>query len=328
MLRDCYKAGLSLDNLLIMEVQTSKENKSEIQVRKKDNSKVYFFIIAILALLLTNVYFYVKFRSSGEKLYTIALQKENLQIEIDRIEAELDNIQREGEAVGSEDIAMSEQKVREGIANLRANLDGNNLSEGQLADLKLQVTALKNNVSELKIRMEELNLQNEILQKENQELNSTIHSQTDKVQSLEQHNRVLQEKVGIASSIKVSNMLINGVEIKRRGNKEIETKAKRVDELQIQFSIADNPLATKGNKDIYVRIVDPNGNLIVESENIFQVNNDDLQYTFKETIRFTNNGEQYELLWNNDNQGFRKGAYTVLLYADNAIMGRASIVLK
>src|SRR5690606_31756505 len=266
-----------------MEVQTSKENKSEIQIRKKDNSKVYFFIIAIVALLLTNVYFYVKFKSSGEKLYTIALQKENLQIEIDRIEAELDNIQREGETIGSEDIVLSEQKVREGIANLRSNLDIANLSEERLADLKSEVRLLKNSVSDLKVRIEELNLQNELLQKENEELNSAVSSQTDKVQTLERNNRVLQEKVGIASSIKVSNMVINGVEIKRRGNREIEAKARRVDELQIQFSIADNPLATKGNKDIYVRIVDPNGNLIVKEENIFQVNNDDLQYTFKET---------------------------------------------
>src|SRR5690606_986123 len=179
-----------------MEVQNSKENKSEIQIRKKDNSKVYFFIIAIVALLLTNVYFYVKFRSSGEKLYTIALQKENLQIEIDRIEAELDNIQREGETIGSEDIMLSEQKVREGIANLRSNLDVTNLSEDRLADLKLQVKGLKSSVSELKVRIEELNLQNEILQKENQELNNTIYSQTDRVHSLEYTNRVLEEKVG------------------------------------------------------------------------------------------------------------------------------------
>ena len=64
--------------------------------KKKSNSKIYFFIIAISALLATNIYFYVKYKSSGEKLYTITLQKESLQIEIDRIEAELDNIQLGG----------------------------------------------------------------------------------------------------------------------------------------------------------------------------------------------------------------------------------------
>ena len=311
-----------------MEVQTGKENKSDIQVKKRESSKIYFFIIAIVTLLLTNVYFYVKFKSSGEKLYTITLQKENLQIEIDRIEAELDNIKQEGSTIESADILQSEQRMRAGIDNLRANLEVADLSEDKLAGLKLQVKALKDNVSALKVQIEELNLQNEILQKENQELSTTVHNQTDKVQSLERNNRALQEKVGMASSIKVSNMLVNGVEIKRKGNKEIEPKAKRVDELQIQFSIADNPLAEKGNKDVYVRIIDPNGNLIANSENVFLVNNDELQYTFKDKINFTNNGEEYEFVWNNSNRGFKKGAYTVLLYADNAIMGRSSLVLK
>ncbi len=311
-----------------MEVQTSKESKSDIQVKKKDNSKVYFFVIAIVTLLMTNVYFYVKFKSSGEKLYTIALQKENLQIEIDRIEAELDNIQREGSFINSDEVAQGEQRVRQGIDKLRLNLEDINLSDDMLAALRLQVKTLKEDVAILKTKIEELSLQNEILQKENQALSQTIHRQTGKVQSLEQNNMVLKEKVGVASSIKVSNMLINGVELKRKGSKEIETKAKRVDELHIHFSIADNSLADRGNKDVYVRVVDPNGNLIANSENVFLVNNDQLQYTFKEKINFTNNGEEYVFVWNNGNQGFKKGAYTVLLYADNAIMGRASIVLK
>lgn len=311
-----------------MEVQTSKENKSDIQVKKKDSAKMYFFVIAIVTLLMTNVYFYVKFKSSGEKLYTIALQKENLQIEIDRIEAELDNIQREGSLINSDEVVQGEQRARQGIDNLRLNLEDINLSEDRLSSLRTQVRILKEDVAALKIKIEELNLQNEILQKENQVLSQTVHQQTDKVQSLEQHNKLLKEKVGMASSIKVSNMLINGVELKRRGSKEIEMKAKRVDELHIHFSVADNPLAEKGNKEVYVRVVDPNGNLIANSENIFLVNNDQLQYTFKEQIDFTNNGEEYVFVWNNSNRGFKKGAYTVLLYADNAIMGRASIVLK
>ena len=47
----------------------------------------------------------------------------------------------------------------------------------------------------------------------------------------------------------------------------------------------------------------------------------------EQNINFTNNGEEYQLLWS-DNHKFKKGAYTVLLYADNAIMGRSSVVLK
>lgn len=314
-----------------MEVKTEhKKVDTNVKIKKKENSKIYFFIIAIAALLLTNVYFYVKYKSSGEKLYTVALQKEKLQREIDRIEAELDNIQniREFAAVDSEEIIESEQRTRAMIANLRANLEENDLSETQLIALEQEIFKLKGNVTAMKSNIEELKLQNEILRQQNQQLANSVSNKASQVQSLEASNKDLQQKVGVASSIKVSNIQINGIEIKRRGNKEIETRAKRTDELQIQFTIADNPLAPVGQRDVFVRIVDPNGNLIADRNNTFSVNNDELQYTFRESINFTNHGEEYEILWNNEGKGFKKGAYTVLLYADNAIMGRSSIVLK
>lgn len=314
-----------------MEVKTEhKKVDTNVKIKKKENSKIYFFIIAIAALLLTNVYFYVKYKSSGEKLYTVALQKEKLQREIDRIEAELDNIQniREFAAVDSEEIIESEQRTRVMIADLRANLEENDLSETQLIALEQEIFKLKGNVTAMKSNIEELKLQNEILRQQNQQLANSVSNKASQVQSLEASNKDLQQKVGVASSIKVSNIQINGIEIKRRGNKEIETRAKRTDELQIQFTIADNPLAPVGQRDVFVRIVDPNGNLIADRNNTFSVNNDELQYTFRESINFTNHGEEYEILWNNDGKGFKQGAYTVLLYADNAIMGRSSIVLK
>lgn len=314
-----------------MEVKTEhKKVDTGIVIKKKESSKIYFFIIAIAALLLTNVYFFVKYKSSGEKLYTVALQKEKLQREIDRIEAELDNIQniRKFAAVDSKEIIESEQRTRAIIADLRANLEDTELSETQLVVLEQEIFKLKGNVTSMKSNIEELKLQNEILRQQNQQLANSISNKASQVESLEASNKDLQEKVGVASSIKVSNIQIHGIEIKRRGDKEIETRAKRVDELQIKFSIADNPLAPVGQRDVFIRIVDPNGNLIADRNNTFTVNNDRLQYTFRETINFTNHGEEYEILWTNEGKDFKKGAYTVLLYADNAIMGRSSIVLK
>jgi len=76
-----------------METELVKGNKQE--EIKKNTSKVYFFIIAIAALIVTNVYFYVKFKSSGEKVYALTVEKENLEVEIDRIEAELDKMKIE-----------------------------------------------------------------------------------------------------------------------------------------------------------------------------------------------------------------------------------------
>src|SRR5690606_22097105 len=53
---------------------------------RKDNSRIYFFVIAIVALLATNVYFYVKYKTSDERVAVLSDEKSRLEAEIDRQE--------------------------------------------------------------------------------------------------------------------------------------------------------------------------------------------------------------------------------------------------
>ncbi|MGJ1284293.1 hypothetical protein ACR79P_02130 [Sphingobacterium spiritivorum] len=310
-----------------MEMVDEVREKEKEGQRKRDSSKIYFFIIAIAALLATNIYFYVKFRSSGEKVYTLTVQKESLQIEIDRIEAELDNLNEENVAL-SEAMKRSELQARKIIADLRKELEANVLTTEQLNQARKIVASLKVDVSGLKTDIADLKAKNEMLKKENEILNSKVSEGESKISGLTAHNSDLKEKVTTASAVKVSNITINGLQEKRKGRVEVETRAKRVDKLEINFTIADNTLAKTGAKEIFVRIINPQGNLIAQSNDIFYVHGEKLQYTFKESINFTNNGEEYKFLWQEEGKDFAKGAYTILLYADNAIMGRSSVILK
>ncbi len=305
----------------------SSEKKFQEEPIKKGNSKIYFFIIAIAALLATNLYFYVKFKSSGEKLYTMAIQKQDLQIEIDRIEAELDNLitLKSAEALDP-NLEASEARARKAISELRVKLEEQTITEEDILQAKQEVTRLKGDVSDLRVSLNELKVRNELLQRENQDLSDKVIATDRKINVLSKENTQLKDKVTVASGLKVSNIHVNGVSISKKGSVEIESRARRVDQLQILFSVADNALAKGGNKEIFVRVVDPSGNLFGDANNFFYVHGEKLQYTFKDVINFTNNGEEYQFMWPLDK--FKKGAYTVLLYNDNAIMGRAGIVLK
>ena len=300
--------------------------KYQEEPTKRSNSKIYFFIIAIAALLATNVYFYVKFRSSGEMLYTMAIQKQYLQIEIDRIEAELDNLT--ALQVDGVDSVMhaSEEQARSVIHELRAKLENQTISEEDILLATHEVARLKGDVSKLRVALNELKTRNEILQEENKNLVEQVSTTDKQVDVLAQENTVLKDQVNVASALKVSNIQVNGISISKKGNIETESRARRVDQLQVLFSVAENSLTPKGNKEVFIRIIDPSGNLYGEADNMFYVHGEKLQYTFKEAINFTNNGEEYQFLWPLGR--FKKGAYTVLLYNDNAIMGRASVVLR
>ncbi|MFD2597873.1 hypothetical protein ACFSQ3_02830 [Sphingobacterium corticis] len=310
-------------------------NLDQVEFKKEEkkspsagvNKKIYFFIIAIAALVATNVYFYVKFRSSDEKLYTITLQKENLQTDIDRIEAELDNANSQGVPYTS-DLEASESEARMVINNLRQDLSKEDLSEQDLVSVRKEVDGLKSRVSQFRDEVVGLRVKSELLAEENNALKEELDESAREIRTLKTNQTIMTSKMSKASAIKVSNVLINGVSEKRDGSLVSSPKAKKVDKLQISFSIADNPIAERGNKEVFVRIINPNGNLIANTDDLFYVHGEKLQYTFKENINFTNNGQEYQLLWSDGENGFRKGAYTILLYSDNSIMGRASIVLK
>ena len=125
-----------------MKTDVSKIESTESQsvsTVKRDNSKIYFFVIAIAALLATNIYFYVKYKSSGEKLYTVTLQRENLQIEIDRIEAELDNIKSESTS-NTAAFVLAEQSARRKIDELRKGLEKNEITGPQIETVKSEVS--------------------------------------------------------------------------------------------------------------------------------------------------------------------------------------------
>jgi len=309
------------------EHKVNSQNSVDDPVGKRDNSKVYFFIIAIAALLATNIYFYVKFKSSGEKLYTVTLQKENLQTEIDRIEAELDNLKSQ-DFESNEALINAEKTARIKIEELRTALEKGEVTDVQVERAKQEVVRLKDQVSKMKDEVTGLKIKNELLAESNLQLKEESELNKTRANTLSTEKRQLSDKISKASNLKVSNIHIAGVEMKKSGDVELETKAKRIDKMQINFTIADNPLADTGKKDIYVRIINPKGNLIANSEDLFYVHGEKLQYTFKQSINFSNNGQEYQMAWSDQDHKFQKGAYTILLYADNAIMGRSSIVFK
>ena len=80
--------------------------------------------------------------------------------------------------------------------------------------------------------------------------------------------------------------------------------------------------------DIYMRIIDPDGNLLIsDNGSMFVADDEELQYTYKTAVEFSNDGKVYTIDWTNP-ASFQKGTYTVVLYADGYTMGRGSVALR
>lgn len=302
-------------------------NESPTEIIRRDSTKIYFFVLAILALLATNIYFYVKYKNTGSQVYELTHEKINLQAEIDRIELELDRLSNDNIEL-SNSLILSRDSARTAIADLRRKLDQQNLTQQELLQTRQEIGQLRSEVSRYVVELENLRTQNTQLISDHDRLQQEVHTSSTRMEQLEEENTDLSDKVKRASAIKVSSMSIVGIRERSKGREAAETRTRRVDRFNISFTIADNPLAKEGLRDIYLRIIDPNGNLRTpEGNHFFEVDGNSIQYTHKTSIEFSNDGKLYNIAWR-DSKPFQKGTYTVLLYSDNAVMGRSSIVLK
>jgi predicted RNase H-like nuclease (RuvC/YqgF family) len=294
---------------------------------QRDSNKIYFLIAVIIALLGTNTYLFLQNKKSAARIVNISDEKTRMETEIDKIEAELDdatsiNIQL------TEGMQASQEEARKQIERLRAALSKGQLTQKQLLKSQEEIKQLKYLVSRYRSEIEELKNRNANLTVERNELKSAVDSVSFKASDLEKQNEELNIKVKVAASLKSGNVSIMALNVKNNGKENSSSRASSTDKLRINFSIVQNPLAQKGMHNIYLRVIDPIGNLIIAKNNgIFNAEEEELQYTYKSAIEFVNDGKTYSIDWSNSGN-FQKGNYTVLLYSDGYSMGKGTISLR
>lgn len=305
-------------------------NDSEIPVLSpnRNSAKIYFFFIAIALLVATNLYYVLEYKNLGKKVELLSSEKIQLQTEVDRIEAELDRIAQDNPTI-SQALFENQVEARARIASLRFKLGSGEVSDQEIQIVRFEVQNLRYLVDEYNRDIDKLKKENVRLATERDKLRLSVNSAEKQVNQLTEENTILQEKVETASGLKISGININAIQLRSRDRERIETRAKRTDLLRIDFDLVENPLALKGPHEVFLRIMDPSGNLLTFDSGTFEANNKTMQYTFKTSIDFSNDGKKYTIDWQpSEATDFQKGLYTIVLYADGSIMGRGSVSLK
>jgi predicted nuclease with TOPRIM domain len=215
------------------------------------------------------------------------------------------------------------------IRVLRSELAKGKLTKEELVKAQEDVKQLRYFVTKYTADIEELKKQNKSLAVERDTLKTNLATVNTKAQNLEKQNQDLSNKVQVGSALKVATVDIVAYKVKNSG-KEVEvTRASPAKKIKINLTVASNDIANKGMHDIYIRIIDPAGNLITGTDSgNFTADSQDMQYTYKTSIDFKNDGSTYTIDWAPTPPTFQKGTYTVLLYADGYTMGHYGFSLK
>jgi hypothetical protein len=301
----------------------TQENSSD---NKVDRNKVYFLIIVIAALLGINGYLYFKDKQQNTRFVTINTEKDRLKLEVEKIEVELDRVNLLNVTLNEK--LIEEQKLaRNKIAELKLALKKGELTQKELDEANTQIENLREFVKSYNNQIAILEQENSYLKNERDSLKTTINNYNEKTENLRKENRNLNRKVKVGSALKASDIHVDAFRVKDSGKHILVTKASTANKLIIDFAIVPNELAEKNYHKIFLRVIDPAGNLIANENNMFEADGQQMQYSTAIELSYNNDNTKYKIDWTNP-RSFIKGTYSIILYADGFVMGKSEINLK
>jgi DNA repair ATPase RecN len=303
------------------------ENNSE-KTSKKNSNVIYFLIVVVVALLGTDVYLYLQKKKDVAKIiYQSDDEKHRLQTELDSLEAQIEQVNT-GKAKLSAEMQVRNDSLQSKIVILKRALAKGQLSVAELRKAQEDIKQLRYFVTKYTADIEELRQLNASLTTERDTLKNQVATVSQKATTLEQQNQELNSKVKVASALKMGVAEVVAYKIKGNGKETDVNRAGPAKKIKVTFNIVSNPVAEKGLHDVYMRIVDPAGNLMTMADSgVFSSDGQELQYTYKTSIDYRDDGTAYTIDWTNPDK-FVKGTYTVILYADGYTMGKTEFKLK
>jgi predicted nucleic acid-binding Zn-ribbon protein len=201
-----------------------------------------------------------------------------------------------------------------------------------LAEKDLEIAKLKEENGILITQNQTLETEKQSVISENTGLKTTYKNTKDSltgvVNDVSTKNQELANKVKVGSALKAVNVQIAA--ISSRGRERTGTvRNRKIDQLKVSFILPSNQLTETANKDIYVRLTDPEGGVIndMAKGGVLNYNNQEIGYSTKQTVLYNNNDQKVDILYKKE-QAMKSGKYSVELYSEGFKIGTGSFAVK
>lgn len=309
------------------------------QEQKRDRKTLLWAALAILALLnIVLLYFFYQERQENDSKDTvIAAKTEEVLVtktKLDSISAQLDlriaEIQQLGGSVDSLVALKAElEKDKQSLKNL--NSFSAKKYEDKIRSYEAVLRQKDEDIAKLKEELGIVTAENEELNQQVTGLKSEKQALSDSVSTYSAQNRELVEKVTLASALHAENIEVNAISSKGKERDGGKYKAKRIDKLKVSFKLSDNAIAKQNEKDIYLRILDPQGAVLSDmatGSGAFIFNGREMIYSSKQLITFTNSQQTVDILYGRGGIALKSGKYVIELYSEGFKIGQGDFTVR
>ena len=184
--------------------------------------------------------------------------------------------------------------------------------------------------SEMEVLLEEnatLKFQNTLLETSLDSTQVQLSTQVASNTKLEAQNQRLSESVEAAKKLTVERLNAYGVIQRRSGKLVPTTRASRVDNLRICYSVPSNVLTASGDKNYLVQVIDPNLNVIGSNIPV-QFEETILKYSYVSAFTYDNELLDVCDFVSAEEGDYEKGVYTVNVFDQQTLVASSTFTLK
>lgn len=288
--------------------------------------KILLITVLVLLVGAIGALIYLNYHQRNEMqelVEIIEIEKEELQEEYENLAIEFDGYsQMDIQNDSLQDLLYREQqRVQDLLEELRITKVTN---ARRISELKKELATVRTVLKDYIRQVDSLNATNARLTEENIIVRAENEQVKTKNTQLTNLNTQLTETVTRAAMLELTDCTCTMLNKNDRKTRMVS----QVTKLQFDYTIAKNITCERGLKDLYVRVITPNGVLMNEAENKrFPFESDSIAYSI--TQQFEYSGEQYMgTVYLPITEEVEKGFYTIDFFCEGNLIGSFPIQIR
>lgn len=290
------------------------------------NNKVYLAIIALLIIVCGYLAF--NLNKTNQSVAEKTEQNEGLEIEREQLDLELQKMRFSYDTLKTENsLVMAEIAAqRMEIDDLLKKVKDKNWS---ITKLRKETGTLRDIMKGYIVTIDSLNQLNQALLAENAEMRDQVETVVSENEQLLERQGNMEKLIATGSKMQVTSLAAEAIRLTSSGKQRETNRAGRAEMIKACFTLLENPIAKPGEKQIFMRIVDPSGQVLVNKDGSsqFEFEGGSDFYSVGRTVDYNNQQMDVCVFYTIQNE-LPKGDYKLFLYEGASKIGTTDLALK
>lgn len=290
----------------------------------ENNNTKFKILLGILSVLLIvlSVYTFRLYNTSKNTETSLISQKAD-------IETDLKDLITDYEAI-IQDNEIKDNSIIEAKQRIEILLDSVKNSEANVLLIrryKVEIGKLKTERKLLFRKADSLIAANQVLASERDSTITVLGETIRVVDSVTEQNLSLAETIKEGSVVKTLDLIGSAV-IVRKSGKLVETqRSTRADRIRACFTLAPNPIAEKGDRLLFVQVINPKNNLLGKKA-VMEFESGTLNYSESTKVFYENDELDVCIIVNASEADLVKGTYTINVFDGSTQVATTTLQLK